>query len=504
MKKNLLVYLFAACCTVPVLTACSSDDDNAAVVFPIDQEIAGKYKGTLVVKVDGTQLGGPVAQQIQIEKASDNSINLFMKDFSFMNIPVGDVNLNNCQLTEAANGYVFTGTTRLDMPGVLTADVNAKGALVRGAIKIVMDINAKLGSTDQKVNVVYEGTRLSGTESSEAKILSFTFDAADGVVVEQPVIYDNSRTVVFRVAEEATADQLKALVPTIEVSKNATIVPGNGEAQDFSNGKVVTYTVTAEDGTTVVYKASAQVLGVYDFESWSYDTSSYPEEQKVHMAEGWASCNNAVALIKNMGALAGIQYDGEYPVRPSSDAYTRNFSALLESVDTKGGTMMGAKVPKVTAATIFLGTFNPYAGIKDPMKTTSFGVMYTQQPDRVTGYYKYTPGKEFYNAAGELQEGKTDECALSAVLYEVESEKETLDGSNIYTSEKIVAQVVMKNGNEVTEFTPFELKLNYVKEYDPSKKYKLAVIFSASADGAAYNAAVGSKLLIDDVMIVNR
>lgn len=504
MKKKLLVYLFAACCTVPVLTACSSDDDNAAVVFPIDQEIAGKYKGTLVVKVDGTQLGGPVAQQIQIEKASDNSINLFMKDFSFMNIPVGDVNLNNCQLTEAANGYVFTGTTRLDMPGVLTADVNASGALVGGAIKIVMDINAKLGSTDQKVNVVYEGTRLSGTESSEAKILSFTFDAADGVVVEQPVIYDNSRTVVFRVAEEATADQLKALVPTIEVSKNATIVPGNGEAQDFSNGKVVTYTVTAEDGTTVVYKASAQVLGVYDFESWSYDTSSYPEEQKVHMAEGWASCNNAVALIKNMGALAGIQYDGEYPVRPSSDAYTRNFSALLESVDTKGGTMMGAKVPKVTAATIFLGTFNPYAGIKDPMKTTSFGVMYTQQPDRVTGYYKYTPGKEFYNAAGELQEGKTDECALSAVLYEVESEKETLDGSNIYTSEKIVAQAVLKNGNEVTEFTPFELKLNYVKEYDPSKKYKLAVIFSASADGAAYNAAVGSKLLIDDVTIVNR
>lgn len=96
MKKNLLVYLFAACCTGSVFTACSSDDDNAAVVFPIDQEIAGKYKGTLVVQVDGTQLGGPVAQQIQIEKASDNSINLSMKDFSFMNIPVGDVNLNNC------------------------------------------------------------------------------------------------------------------------------------------------------------------------------------------------------------------------------------------------------------------------------------------------------------------------------------------------------------------------------------------------------------------------
>ena len=52
---------------------------------------------------------------------------------------------------------------------------------------------------------------------------------------------------------------------------------------------------------------------------------------------------------------------------------------------------------------------------------------------------------------------------------------------------------------------PFELKLEYKKdkEYDPNKKYKFAVIFSASKDGAAYNAAVGSRLLIDDVTIVN-
>lgn len=286
MKKNLLVYLFAACCTGSVFTACSSDDDNAAVVFPIDQEIAGKYKGTLVVQVDGTQLGGPVAQQIQIEKASDSSINLFMKDFSFMNIPVGDVNLNNCQLVEAANGYTFTGTTAIDVSGMLTADVNASGALVDGAIKIVMDINAKLGSMDQKVNVVYEGTRLSGTESSEAKILSFTFDAADGVVVEQPVIDEESHTIKFVVAEDVTPEQLSAMVPTIKISEKATVEPGNGVAQDFSNGKVVKYTVIAEDGTAVVYSASAQTMLNYDFENWSYDTSSYPEEQKIHMVEG--------------------------------------------------------------------------------------------------------------------------------------------------------------------------------------------------------------------------
>lgn len=120
------------------------------------------------------------------------------------------------------------------------------------------------------------------------------------------------------------------------------------------------------------------------------------------------------------------------------------------------------------------------------------------------GFFKYTPGTEFYNSNGVLEPDTKDECALSAVLYEVEDVKETLDGNNIYTSEKIVASSVYTNTG-TSEYTPFELKLEYKKdkEYDPNKKYKFAVIFSASKDGAAYNAAVGSRLLIDDVTIVN-
>lgn len=230
----------------------------------------------------------------------------------------------------------------------------------------------------------------------------------------------------------------------------------------------------------------------------------YPEENQIYMANGWASCNNAVALIKYMGALGGITYTGEYPIRPSDDAFTGEKAVLLESVDTQGGNIFGQKVPKVTAASIFLGSFNAMAAISDPMATTSFGIMYDKQPLKVTGYYKYTPGTEFYNANGELQEGVTDKCAMSAVLYEVSSEDETLNGSNIYTSDKIVAKAVFTSDKSVDTYTPFELNLEYAKAYDSSKKYKFAIIFSASADGASYNAAVGSKLLIDNVSVVNQ
>lgn len=508
MKKNLFLCLFAALCTMGTFTACSSDDESG-VITPAAADVTGNYKGNLDVMVDAANLPTVENQLVSVTKAGESTVSLSISDFSFMGISIGDINLNECQLSGSGDKYTFTGTTKVNA-AILTADVDAEGTFEGDKLTINMDIAASLGSVKQTVKVVYTGTKLTGSESSEAKILSFVFDqevsAANAVVLEQPVVDETAKTIKFAVSADATSDDLSKLMPTIEVSEKATVTPASGAVQDFSNGKTVTYTVTAENGTKVTYTASVYGnVTSYDFENWSYDTSMYPEENQIYMANGWASCNNAVALIKYMGAWSGITYTGEYPIRPSDDAFTGEKAALLESVDTQGGNIFGQKVPKVTAASIFLGSFNAIAAIlSDPMATTSFGIMYDKQPLKVTGYYKYTPGTEFYNANGELQEGVTDKCAMSAVLYEVSSEDETLNGSNIYTSDKIVAKAVFTSDKSVDTYTPFELNLEYAKAYDSSKKYKFAIIFSASADGASYNAAVGSKLLIDNVSVVNQ
>lgn len=507
MKKNLFLCLFAALCTMGTFTACSSDDESG-VITPAAADVTGNYKGNLDVMVDAANLPTVENQLVSVTKAGESTVSLSISDFSFMGISIGDINLNECQLSGSGDKYTFTGTTKVNA-AILTADVDAEGTFEGDKLTINMDIAASLGSVKQTVKVVYTGTKLTGSESSEAKILSFVFDqevsAANAVVLEQPVVDETAKTIKFAVSADATSDDLSKLMPTIEVSEKATVTPASGAVQDFSNGKTVTYTVTAENGTKVTYTASVYGnVTSYDFENWSYDTSMYPEENQIYMANGWASCNNAVALIKYMGAWSGITYTGEYPIRPSDDVFTGEKAALLESVDTQGGNIFGQKVPKVTAASIFLGSFNAMAAISDPMATTSFGIMYDKQPLKVTGYYKYTPGTEFYNANGELQEGVTDKCAMSAVLYEVSSEDETLDGSNIYTSDKIVAKAVFTSDKTVDTYTPFELNLEYAKAYDSSKKYKFAIIFSASADGASYNAAVGSKLLIDNVSVVNQ
>lgn len=511
MKKNLFLCLFAALCTMGTFTACSSDDEPG-VTTPAAADVTGNYKGNLDVKITQGEMeipGGKVENQlVSVTKAGESTVSLSISDFSFMGIQIGDINLNECQLSGSGDKYTFTGTTKVNA-AILTADVDAEGTFEGDKLTINMDIAASLGSVKQTVKVVYTGTKLTGSESSEAKILSFVFDqevsAANAVVLEQPVVDETAKTIKFAVSADATSDDLSKLMPTIEVSEKATVTPASGAVQDFSNGKTVTYTVTAENGTKVTYTASVYGnVTPYDFENWSYVSSPSSEDDRLYTAEGWASCNDAVGLIKQMGSWFGITYTGEYPVRPSDDAFAGEKAALLESVDTKGGNILGQTVPKVTSASIFLGSFNAMAAVTSPMATTNFGIMYDKQPLKVTGYYKYTPGTEFYNANGELQEGVTDKCAMSAVLYEVSSEDETLNGSNIYTSDKIVAKAVFTSDKSVDTYTPFELNLEYAKAYDFSKKYKFAIIFSASADGASYNAAVGSKLLIDNVSVVNQ
>lgn len=517
MKKNLFFYLFAVLCTVSLFTSCS-DDDEPTVTVPGNVDVAGDYKGalnvTLKMETGDVPAGNVPAQLVSVTDAGENMVDLKISNFSFSGMQLGDIEVSGCQLTDAGNGkYTFTATSSMDVTGLLSAGIKANGVFENETLTLDLDIDdvKLMGSpVPYTVKVAYSGTKLSGTESSEAKILSFVFDkevaAVDSLVVGDVVINEESKTITFMVADTAKAEYLTALVPTIEVSEKATVTPASGVAQDFSNGKTLTYTVTAENGTTVEYVASISGnASFYDFESWSYGSTMYPEEQDYPILNGWACCNDAVLLIKKTEA-GGITYEGEYPVRPSTDdVHAGEKALLLESVDTKGGNIFGIPVPKVTAATAFLGTFNALGALRgDPMATTSFGVMYDKQPLKVTGFYKYTPGAEFYNANGELQAGVTDKCSLSAVLYEVSSEDETLNGGNIYTSDKIVAKAVFTNDKAVEAYAPFELNLEYVKDYDSSKLYKFAVIFSASADGASYNAAVGSKLLIDDVTIINK
>ena len=501
MKRNLF-YLLMLVCSMSVFTACGDDDD---VKFPIDEEIAGTYKGTLDVELDGETLLDGIANNISITNAGDNKINMGLKDFSLLGMNL-NIDIQNCEVKESGDGYTFTGSQTLSLQAPIGDCPTVVNGVVSGQnITINLDITVR-EPLNQKVKVIYKGTRLTGSESSEAKILSFTFDS--NIVTEQPVIDEATGSITFKVNDAATAEELQ-LVPTITISDKATISPASGVVQDFSGGKKVSYIVVAENGMTKTYVVSIDGKTVfYDFEDWTVDLSQatedyqYPIIGQDYKNTDWASCNGAVMFIKAFGPMNGILYTGGWAMNSTTDCHSGSKALELESIDTEGGNIWGQNVPKVTAGTAFLGKFEAMNALEDPMTTTSFGIKYTQQPLEVKGFYKYTPGDKFYNAEGTLVANAKDACAISAVLYEVEDYEETLDGNTIYESNKIIASAMFTDDKKTEVYTPFKLDLTYTKDYDATKKYKFAIIFSASKDGAAYNAAVGSKLLIDDVTVI--
>ena len=480
--------------------AVTGTTDNPDITYPIDEQLAGEYKGLIDITLNESPVGTDIPKNITVAKVNDTTVSLLLEDFSFEGIVLGTIQIDSCFLSLSdtpEEEYRFSGGQTLslvlgELPTTVNGTFSSDGSIF---INIAIDFNGI------PVDVTFNGTKLTGNESSEAIITSFTFDAsypANAAVFGTTIDQDNRTVSVSMNPDTAGAWDLTALVPTIEVSQGATVTPASGSAIDLSNGKSVTFTVVAENGTENTYTVSASgSIYFYDFETWTSEGAMYPEE--ITNPVGWATCNDAVGLIKNLGSLGGIKYEGEYPVRPTDNGLEGK-GAIIESVYTTGGNIFGQKIPAVTSGTIFLGTFNAMAAMQNPMATTEFGILFEDKPLAVTGWLKYTPGEKFYDENGEIID-KQDLGTVNAVLYEVTSEDETLNGSDIYTSDKICATGSFETAG-AADFTEFSFDLNYVKDYDPAKTYKLAVIFAASKEGNQYRAASGSIMVVDNVTII--
>lgn len=175
MKKSLL-YLFMLVCSVSLFSSCGDDDDE--VKYPIDTDLAGGYIGKLSVVVDGNQMGTTENQKIAIAQSNKgaNQIALSLKNFTFL-INVGDIEVDPCTVKAIDGGYSFEGQQNLDLVAPLgNCPISILGT-VKGS-NINIEIGVKVGAPlNQDVKATFVGTKLTGNESSEAKITGFTFDS---------------------------------------------------------------------------------------------------------------------------------------------------------------------------------------------------------------------------------------------------------------------------------------------------------------------------------------
>ena len=233
--------------------------------YPMDV-LAGDYLGKPTIKVGDTDIPGNLYKKVSVKAVDDSTISLSMKNFVITlggnRISVGDINIDKCAMGSDGKHYTFNGTQDLTIEalGDMTMKATVNGSFAEISEKMFIKIDVTLVSTDGAltVNVAYTGQILTGTESSEAKILTFTFDKsneANGIVTSDPVINEDESTITFNVKADATDAQLAVLVPTITYSEKAHVDPAPGSTVDFRNP--VIYTVVAQNGTERTYTVTA-------------------------------------------------------------------------------------------------------------------------------------------------------------------------------------------------------------------------------------------------------
>lgn len=318
-----------------------------------------------------------------------------------------------------------------------------------------------------------------------------------------------------------------AVAPLFQITPGATISPENGSTQDFSNGGV-TYTVTSEDKAwsrtyTVRVNEVADHSPLYDFENfflepgkeryyiWTDIIKNNPEDENESGTRllNWASGNGGFAIV------AGNKTPDEYPTAPLENGYKGHGVCLTTRSTGAAGYIL--KMP-IAAGNLFTGEFIGDMATKKPLEATHFGsgdfCVITKKPLKFSGYYQYTPGAKVTNRKKEVLEGVVDKGDIYAVLFRNTIKDENgedqifyLDGTNVKTSPQIVAIAEAPEINKTEGgWHKFEVVFNYLAKIDPvvlaNRGYSLAIVCTSSIEGANFQGAVGSQLLVDELHIL--
>lgn len=337
-----------------------------------------------------------------------------------------------------------------------------------------------------------------------------------GITVDDPAYVQtndvgSTYSLVFSEQVDATA-----VAPIFSLSPGATISPASGEPQDFSSP--VTYTVRSESGNEREF--TVQLIGnitlIFDFEDWvvtnPFAAEGRPDIEVPQMADPlWASTNYGVAT--GLGQINFGQYPSldEYSTKPTQDSHSGTYAAQLTTIH--GGSIIGVTRIPFIPGNLFRGNYA--FSLSDPSGSLQFGIPHPSNlgiPIKFKGFYKYQPGEVFYGEGEVIDDNRIDEFNLYAVFFKVAKGElgaaEFLNGHSIRNEQhadysKVVATAILPDNTAKDSYTAFDLDFEYLQEVDfEANDYKLTIVALSSKEGASYQVAPGSTLIIDDLEIV--
>lgn len=325
-------------------------------------------------------------------------------------------------------------------------------------------------------------------QNPEADIESFT--VADSLLSSAVVIDQANKKILLHLKPDAYKN---GLAPVLTVSSGAMVHPASGDSIRFQ--QPVTYTVTSQSGVNKkVYTVEVVTIAswVFNFEKWGIQpTNQYEFPYDDNGAQVWSSGNPGIAMT-------GVDKKPDaYPMRSTTQGL--HLTKAAEIVTLKGNAISELIGVKLFPGSLYLGNFNANFALTNPPAATEFGQPYIGQPKRFAGYYQYTPGSVFQEKDGTVNATETDKCTIYAILY---NGPDKLNGTNIKTSNKIVARAMLADGTAKSGFTRFDIPFDYTGGATAGSQLMLAIVASSSADGENYRGAIGSRLVVDSLQII--
>lgn len=343
----------------------------------------------------------------------------------------------------------------------------------------------------------------------EALNVEAAIDGCTGSGLQSSTIDNLAKTIELYTLEDKDVQELIFTLPEgATIQANTTEPNDNPPLYDFGTNSLRSFTVTAEDGETMVtYRIRLNKIMLpteFSFENLKqrapYNIIYLTNESGIME---WASGNQGFQLT----AMASTPND--YPTAQIMDGYQGN-GVRLQTRDT--GSFGIAANMRIAAGNLFIGSFNMANALMAPLEATHFGFPFTRMPVRMTGWYKYHSGGEMQDADGNPM-GTNDTGDFYAVLYEAPTSDYSLDGDLFPIdgrpqNEHIVLVARIPKTEETGDtWTHFDLPFEPVKDKTIDRealsegRYKLAIVFSSSKEGAYFRGAVGSTLWIDEVSI---
>lgn len=326
------------------------------------------------------------------------------------------------------------------------------------------------------------------------------------------VLYTDN-LITFNVRSSA---DLSALAPQFIITPNATIEPASGSVQDFSHGPV-TYKVTSEDrqwsreyyvSFNIVTRTETDTLR-FDFEDYEVNSSYYYTWNDTRFR--WSTGNPGYLLC----GMATEYKDGQYSTNPEKfpsvalpdgEGY-KGSGVKLTTLST--GAWGAMKEMRIAAGNLFIGTFDATQAMTDARKATNFGAPFARRPTKLRGHYKFTPGNDYQDADGNLKPGEADIADIYAVFYRNHDENGNaimLDGDDVKSSPHIIGMAQVTGIQTTDEWTEFEAEFEFNQEIDQTlldnRGYNIAIVFSSSVNGAYFEGAIGSTLMVDEVELI--